>query len=277
MEQKEFETLIRQIRPKLHTEALRLLTDSDEAEDVTQETVLKLWTIREQLEAYRSVEALAVVMVRRLAFSRKRVATTIPLADWQQTDTDSIDSPEDLLISQEEETKVIRMISTLPDHPSEPVKSKKENPKNVHAMMKEKEIQQLIERFLGGATTNAEEQMLYDYFNSKDVADSLRPYREMFRWYAAGMPEQKAKPSKRPYAKWLAIAASMLLLVGIGFGYRYYQEQQELYAIYEGSYIIRDGIKNTDIRQILPELQATEQEVANALKQQNNNQEIPTI
>jgi len=72
MEQKEFETLIRQIRPKLHTEALRLLTDSDEAEDVTQEAVLKLWTIREQLEAYRSVEALAVVMVRRLALSRKR-------------------------------------------------------------------------------------------------------------------------------------------------------------------------------------------------------------
>ena len=115
MEQKEFETLIRQIRPKLHAEAFRLLTDSDEAEDVTQEAVLKLWTIRQQLEAYRSVEALAVVMVRRLALSRKRVATTIPLADWQQTDTDSIDSPEDLLISQEEETKIIRMISTLPD------------------------------------------------------------------------------------------------------------------------------------------------------------------
>ena len=115
MEQKEFETLIRQIRPKLYAKALRLLTDGDEAEDVTQETVLKLWTIRQQLEAYRSVEALAVVMVRRLALSRKRVATTIPLSDWQQTDTDSIDSPEDLLISQEEETKVIKMISTLPD------------------------------------------------------------------------------------------------------------------------------------------------------------------
>lgn len=115
MEQKEFETLIRQIRPKLYAEALRLLTDDDEAEDVTQETILKLWTIRQQLEAYRSVEALAVVMVRRLALSRKRVATTIPLSNWQQTDTDSIDSPEDLLISREEETKVIKMISTLPD------------------------------------------------------------------------------------------------------------------------------------------------------------------
>ena len=115
MEQKEFETLIRQTRPKLHAEALRLLTDSDEAEDVTQEAVLKLWTIRQQLEAYRSVEALAVVMVRRFALSRERVATTIPLADWHQTDTDSSDSPEDLLISQEEETKIMQMISTLPD------------------------------------------------------------------------------------------------------------------------------------------------------------------
>ena len=115
MEQKEFETRIRQIRPKLYAEALRLLTDGDEAEDVTQETVLKLWTIRQQLEIYCSMEALAVVMVRRLALSRKRVATTIPLSNWQQTDTDSIDSPEDLLISREEETKVIKMISTLPD------------------------------------------------------------------------------------------------------------------------------------------------------------------
>ena len=144
-------------------------------------------------------------------------------------------------------------------------------------MMKEKEIQQLIERFLEGATTNAEEQMLYDYFNSKDVADSLRPYREMFQWYAAGMPEQKAKPSKRPYTKWLAIAASMLLLVGIGFGMWQYQKQQEEYALYEGSYIIRNGKKMTDIKQILPELKATEQEVMDMMKQQNTNQEIPTI
>ena len=143
--------------------------------------------------------------------------------------------------------------------------------------MKKEEIQQLIERFLEGETTNAEEQVLYDYFNGDDVADSLKSYREMFRWYAAGMPEREASLPKRTYAKWLAIAASILLLIGIGFGYRYYQEQQELYAIYEGSYIIRDGKKITDIKQILPELKATEQEAVDMLKQQDNNQEIPTI
>lgn len=54
-------------------------------------------------------------------------------------------------------------------------------------MMKEKEIQQLIERFLEGETSNAEEQVLYDYFENKEIAPDLMPYRKMFRWYAAGM------------------------------------------------------------------------------------------
>ena len=45
MEQKEFETEIRRIRKRLLQEAMRYLMDSEEAEDVTQETVLKLWSM----------------------------------------------------------------------------------------------------------------------------------------------------------------------------------------------------------------------------------------
>ena len=114
MEQKEFETLIRRIRPRLHHEALRLLCDSDEAEDATQDAVLKLWSMRQQLEAYRSVEALAVVMVRRLALSRHR-AVSIPLADWREAEASGDETPETTLISREEEAKLMRLIATLPD------------------------------------------------------------------------------------------------------------------------------------------------------------------
>ena len=142
-------------------------------------------------------------------------------------------------------------------------------------MMKEKEIQQLIERFLEGETTNAEEHILYEYFNGKDIEEELEPYREMFRWYAAGMPEKKH--SHILTKRILGIAASLLLLLGIGFSMWQYQRQQEEYALYEGSYIIREGKKQTDIKQILPELKATEQEVVDMLKQKNTNQEIPTI
>ena len=122
MEQKEFETLIRRIRPRLHHEALRLLCDSDEAEDATQDAVLKLWSMRQQLEAYRSVEALAVVMVRRVALSRRR-AVSIPLADWSQEAGDRSleqkasdnETPETTLISHEEETRLLRLMATLAD------------------------------------------------------------------------------------------------------------------------------------------------------------------
>ena len=142
--------------------------------------------------------------------------------------------------------------------------------------MEERKIQQLIEQFLNGETTNAEEQTLYDYFASDDVAESLRQYQEMFRWYADGMPA--ISRYKRTYVRTiLAIAASLLLLVGVGLGYWHYLQQQEEYAVYEGSYIVRDGKKITDIRKILPELKATELEVSEMMNPQNTNQEIPTI
>lgn len=114
MEQKEFETLIGRMRQQLYHEALRLLRDGDEAEDATQETVLKLWTIRQQLDAYRSVDALAMAMVRRFALNHKRTIS-IPLSDRQESDTSDGNTPESLFIDREEEEKVIQLIATLPD------------------------------------------------------------------------------------------------------------------------------------------------------------------
>ena len=143
--------------------------------------------------------------------------------------------------------------------------------------MEEIKIQQLVNRFLDGATTNAEEQTLYDYFAGENIAPELMQYSDMFRWYSAGMPEMNAKQRRMPLRRILALAASVLLLVGIGFGVHRYQKLQEEYALYEGSYIIRNNVKITEISKILPELKATEQRVSEMMKQQNNNTEIPTI
>lgn len=128
-------------------------------------------------------------------------------------------------------------------------------------MMDEKYIRQQIERFLDGMTSNAEEQELYRYFASDDVPGSLRQYREMFRWYAGGMQTSLPRRS-RVRRMWfrVGVAASFLALVGIGFGWYRHQERAELYSLYEGSYIVRDGKKITDISQILPELQKQERE-----------------
>lgn len=71
--------------------------------------------MQEQLDAYRNVEALAVVMVRHLALNRKKASPTIPLTDSRQADISINDTPESLFIDHEEEMKVMRLIKTLPD------------------------------------------------------------------------------------------------------------------------------------------------------------------
>ena len=114
MEQKEFETEIGRIRRRMLSEAQRYLEDGDEAEDVTQDAVLKLWSMRQQLDAYQSVEALAIVMVRRLALSKKRTRV-VPMADYTAAEAITDETPESQFVSQEEEAKVLKLLATLPD------------------------------------------------------------------------------------------------------------------------------------------------------------------
>ena len=49
MEQKAFEIEIQRIRPHLINKAEQLLKDGEEAEDVVQDTIPGLWTVRDRL------------------------------------------------------------------------------------------------------------------------------------------------------------------------------------------------------------------------------------
>lgn len=102
------------MRPQLHREAMRYLSDSDEAEDIAQEVVLKLWTMHERLEEYRSVGALAAVMVRRLCLNRRRGAA-VSLDSGQAGEACSADTPEQRMIRREDEERVWRLMDSLPD------------------------------------------------------------------------------------------------------------------------------------------------------------------
>jgi RNA polymerase sigma-70 factor (ECF subfamily) len=49
-----------------------LLDDKPEAEDVTQEVMMKLWEMREKLDGYQSIEALAMTTTRNLSLDKIR-------------------------------------------------------------------------------------------------------------------------------------------------------------------------------------------------------------
>lgn len=127
-------------------------------------------------------------------------------------------------------------------------------------------IEDYINRFLEGATTNAEEQAIYRFFRSGDVPSHLREYIPMFAWYEKGMqgePEPvKADETLRkqfrrhiPVAVWSAGIAAVLV-VTLGLGLLFYADNggtvADEWSCYEGSYIEIDGKRITDIKQIMP-------------------------
>lgn len=70
MTQEEFRKEVERIRPKLVVQAHRYLGQTDEAEDVVQDAMLKLCLLRQQLRA--PIDSFASVLVRNIALNRLR-------------------------------------------------------------------------------------------------------------------------------------------------------------------------------------------------------------
>lgn len=128
-------------------------------------------------------------------------------------------------------------------------------------------IMQWMSRFLAGETTCTEEKKLYEYFSKEKLPAEAEPYREMMMWYAGGMqqplPTQTGKSKPRvgvfQWRYYMSIAATVVVLFTLGFVFMKHQvELNEELAIYEGSYVVRDGKKYTDLKEILPELKRAE-------------------
>jgi RNA polymerase sigma-70 factor (ECF subfamily) len=64
MQQNEFIKLVSPFKDKVFRMAKRLLVSTEEAEDATQEVLVKLWTKNETLPQLNSVEAMAMTMTK---------------------------------------------------------------------------------------------------------------------------------------------------------------------------------------------------------------------
>lgn len=135
----------------------------------------------------------------------------------------------------------------------------------IDARLSEPQARRLLEEFFDGATSTAQERMLYDYFRTTpDLPADLRRYGLMMGWLEEGMPEPavaaSAAPRRRPFGQIIAIGASVaaMLAVVVTLGVGYSSRASEQYALYEGSYVVTNGHRETDLRTIMPRLQRTE-------------------
>lgn len=70
MKQAEFLNVVMPFKDKLYRLAKRLLVSSEEAEDATQEILLKLWSKNKAIESYNNVEAFAMTMTKNFCLDR---------------------------------------------------------------------------------------------------------------------------------------------------------------------------------------------------------------
>lgn len=83
-------------------------------------------------------------------------------------------------------------------------------------------IATLLNRFLDGESTLAEEEQLAQYFATHSVDREWEPYKQMFAYFEAGMNEDDAPGTATPaiikvnWRKVMGIAASVAILLGIG-------------------------------------------------------------
>jgi len=128
--------------------------------------------------------------------------------------------------------------------------------------MKEKNehINVLLERFFDGQTTVKEERELYLFFKQDVIPEELIRYQQVINYFESGIAEEtelSVKPtlvSKRKWIVWSGIAASFLLML---FTSLYFLKNRDISDPFEGSYIIRNGVRITDLDLIRPELEAT--------------------
>jgi len=79
MTEEIFKKDILPLNKKLLGFANRFMTDFDDAKDIVQEIFIKLWSMRNELDKYNSIEALAMRMTRNLCLDKIKLKKTIPL------------------------------------------------------------------------------------------------------------------------------------------------------------------------------------------------------
>ena len=70
MTQTDFVKLVMPFKDKVFRLAKRLLVSHEEAEDATQEILMKLWNNKQQIEEYKNVEAFSMTMTKNFCLDR---------------------------------------------------------------------------------------------------------------------------------------------------------------------------------------------------------------
>ncbi|WP_075318403.1 RNA polymerase sigma factor [Bacteroides togonis] len=116
MQKIDFRKDILPLKDKLFRLALRITFDRAEAEDIVQETMIRVWNKRDEWDELESVEAYCLTVARNLAIDRseKKDSQTVKLT-IEAEQTPDASSPYDRLVNKERLKLVHRLVGELPE------------------------------------------------------------------------------------------------------------------------------------------------------------------
>ena len=104
------------MKDKLFRLALRITLDRAEAEDVVQDTMIRVWNKRDEWQQFESVEAYCLIVAKNLAIDRsqKKDAQNVELSPEMAEEADT-SGPYDRLVNNERMKIIHRLIDELPE------------------------------------------------------------------------------------------------------------------------------------------------------------------
>jgi RNA polymerase sigma-70 factor (ECF subfamily) len=117
MTRNDFNVIIERDSRKLFIIAYRILNNRQEAEDVVQDVFMKMWMMKEKLDQYDDITALAVTMTRNSSIDLIRRRKTMESRDSTPgiITNDPSPTPFEQLVSHENREIIRKIIEELPD------------------------------------------------------------------------------------------------------------------------------------------------------------------
>ena len=112
-----FQQRILPMKDKLYRLAFRLLQNVQEAEDVVQEIMIRLWTKRDEWGQWQSLEAYCMISVRNSCLDRLRKQKLRRVQENNAWDVSSPDKdPQEKIMAKESMIQIKKCMDELPQH-----------------------------------------------------------------------------------------------------------------------------------------------------------------
>lgn len=117
MNEIDFKRDLLPLKDKIYRLGLSLTLNTQEAEDLTQDTLIRAWQRREELVGVRSIEAWCITVCRNMALDRKarKESSNVSLEDEQTDKPDNAPTAQEQLERDEKLTALHAIFASLPE------------------------------------------------------------------------------------------------------------------------------------------------------------------